>query len=468
MFRRRHRIVTLATRAVFAAALGIDLGAAPDARAQGTIRGVVTDSLLSRAPLAGATVVAQGARTRATTDRLGRFVLRDVPAGAHAITFLHPLLDSLDATAPVQMVLVRDRETSIVALGMPSANSLSRANCGEPLEMAAALVFGVVRDAERGEPLAGALVRANWFEWRISSDVSPEAKRVESDTTDADGRYVLCGVPNDIAVTLVASAHGQMTGELALDLDHLDIGRRDLLLSRDDTAARIPPPASSGDAGRWVRPRGSAAVEVTVLDPYGKAVPDARVGIRGTEFVGTTGRDGRVRLMGLPSGTQVLVVRRPGNIPITRLVPLRNAPDNRFTVQLGASTTVLPAVSVVRPRPNRTETMIRQRRSSAMGRIYDAAALARAANPEHFWRTVPGVTLKNDGAYVKPWLTNSVGKECEPVVWIDGAVSRYSTGWEIQEYLRNARQLEVYARAEQRPVEFITSEDCGALVIWTK
>src|SRR5262245_49797945 len=124
--------------------------------AQGTIRGVVTDSLLQRAPLQGATVVLQGAPQTAVTDRLGRFTLRDVPAGTYAIGFFHPSLDSLEASAPLKRVEVKDHESIEVHLGMPSANALSQVLCGKGLEPSSAVVFGIVRDAEGAAPLPGA------------------------------------------------------------------------------------------------------------------------------------------------------------------------------------------------------------------------------------------------------------------------------------------------------------------------
>ena len=87
---------------------------------------------------------------------------------------------------------------------------------------------------------------------------SDARQRVETDTSSADGRYVLCGVPNDITLTLTATHGERMTGDLTLALDRIDLGRRDLMVSQSDTAARIPPPVASGDTVPWQRPAGSA------------------------------------------------------------------------------------------------------------------------------------------------------------------------------------------------------------------
>ena len=78
------------------------LALANPAAAQGTIRGVVHDSLFGGAPLGGATIVLRGAPNTAVTDRMGRFVIRDVPAGTYQVGFFHPLLDSLEVSAPMR------------------------------------------------------------------------------------------------------------------------------------------------------------------------------------------------------------------------------------------------------------------------------------------------------------------------------------------------------------------------------
>ncbi len=70
------------------------LAAAP-LRAQGTIRGVLFDSLRTRAGIPGVEVVLLGAGRRATTDGRGRFEFLDVPVGAAEVAWGSPSLDSL-------------------------------------------------------------------------------------------------------------------------------------------------------------------------------------------------------------------------------------------------------------------------------------------------------------------------------------------------------------------------------------
>jgi hypothetical protein len=435
--------------------------------AQGTIRGVVNDSLLSAAPLAGATVILQGAPNTAVTDRFGRFVMRGVPAGKYAIGFFHPVLDSLEASAPLGRVDVREGETSVVTLGMPSANALSLALCGRELEQSSSVVFGVVRDAERGEPLRGAVVRAHWYQMALMAGVTRETRRVESDTANADGRYVICGVPNDISLTLSSSVEEQATGDLTLSLDHFAIGRRDLMVSRSDTAARVPPPVASDDTIPRRRPPGSAHLRLLVTNAQGRPVEGATVGVRETSASSTTDAAGRARLTGVPAGSQTLMVRKPGSEPVTRIVALRPGTDNELTVEIGRSITLLPTVAVTGQRRSQLETDIVRRRMLGYGKFFNAKQLEGSTRGLAFWAMIPGVTLSIDGMDVLPLLRNSLGNACQPNVWVDGALQNSVVAWELRTYLIGARWMEVYPSSANRPPEFTSSGDCGALVIWT-
>ena len=435
--------------------------------AQGTIRGVVTDSLLTRAPLQGATVILQGAPNTAVTDRLGRFVMRDVPAGTYTIGFFHPILDSLEATAPVKRVEVRDDATAIVALGMPTANTLSVALCGNDLEAASAVVFGIVRDAERGEPLPGAVVRANWYQVNLVAGVARETQRFAADTARVDGRYVLCSVPNDIALTLSGGIDGQVTGDLHLALDHLGIGRRDVMVSRTDTASRPLPLPAAGDSVTPLPPPGSARLRVRVTDQRDRPVAGATVGVRGTRVNGRTDADGTVRLAGIPAGSQTLLIRKPGAEPVTLVVALRANAENTLSAEIGRTIVLLPAVAVTGQRMSQIDRDIAVRLRLYGGKSFDERALAPAASGNlGFWTQIGGVRVLADGFDAQPYMQNSQMLPCRPNLWYNGARIGTWTAWELRTLLIGAKRMEVYPRPSNVPPQFTSTDDCGAIVIW--
>jgi hypothetical protein len=156
-------------------AAGAVIGVA-HARAQGSgggvVRGTVFDSL-SRRPLAGAAVslVASsgplGVVKSAVSDAAGRYEIRNVPAGAYLIGFLHPLLDSIGLEAPTRRVVLPldDRGSPIqMDLAVPSARTIRDAICKESLSPSdsAGVLIGHLSNATSGEPVDSGKVIAQW------------------------------------------------------------------------------------------------------------------------------------------------------------------------------------------------------------------------------------------------------------------------------------------------------------------
>jgi hypothetical protein len=189
--------------------------------------------------------------------------------------------------------------------------------------------------------------------------------------------------------------------------------------------------------------------------------------VRETSANTTTDAAGRARLAGIPAGSQTLIVRKPGSEPVTRVVALRPAIDNEITVEIGRSITMLPTVAVTGQRRSQFEADITRRQMLGYGKIFNAKQLEGATRGLAFWAMIPGVTLGIDGMDVLPLLRNSLGNACQPNVWVDGALQNSVVAWELRTYLIGARWLEVYPSSANRPPEFTSSGDCGALVIWT-
>src|SRR5881398_1584332 len=119
-----------AVRPTLIIACGSFVVAAP-AGAQGTalLRGVVYDSLISAAPLAGAEVWIEGTNRMARTDPTGRFELVVPAAGRYTLTFDDPVLDSIGLSASPVVVEVAAGGTARVALGTPGPSAAHRALC---------------------------------------------------------------------------------------------------------------------------------------------------------------------------------------------------------------------------------------------------------------------------------------------------------------------------------------------------
>lgn len=118
--------------------------------AQVNVSGVVFDSLITKAPLAGAQVVLEGIEGASTTDRRGRFSISGVAPGRYAATFFHPRLDSMSMSAPVIVLDVGERPITGVRLATPSFATTSRALCGAEIDTTTSILQARIRDAEAG------------------------------------------------------------------------------------------------------------------------------------------------------------------------------------------------------------------------------------------------------------------------------------------------------------------------------
>ncbi|MBC7789112.1 MAG: carboxypeptidase regulatory-like domain-containing protein [Anaerolineae bacterium] len=168
---------------------------APDA----IIEGVVFDST-SGAPLAGAKVSASGSSRTALTSSDGRFEIDSLAAGPVSLTFTHPRIDSLGMTVAKKELALRHGERLVAELSVPSSVALMAAECGEGTVSVAAgagMIRGQVQDASNDEPLANAIITAQWLR-----QAGGKERDNASATSDASGRYAICGIPPNTRVVV--------------------------------------------------------------------------------------------------------------------------------------------------------------------------------------------------------------------------------------------------------------------------
>jgi hypothetical protein len=435
------------------------------ASAQGRVAGSVHDSLFAKAPLAGARVILQGVTQDAISDRRGRFELRGVPAGTHTVTFFHPSLDSLGLSAPTYTVIVPEGGSADVRLAVPSFASVSNFLCGAPLDTTMSILLGRAHAAEDGRPIEGAEARAEWFELSLApGEGLRRADRVARAVSNANGEFTLCGVPNDIELTVVVEQGTQQTGPIDLAPGARPIALLDASLSLTDPAAR----ATRDEEGP--APEGLGRLTVTVLDEGGRPVRNAVVGVRGSPANGTTSADGRVLLRGVPSGTQSVVVRAIGRAPVTRQVAVVPGRDTPVAVRLSQAAALLPEIKVSGLRVDPIRAAFERRKRGGNGTFLEPEELAKRGGGSAALATVPGIWMQQDprlGGPAMPRIRAGDGSTCTPDFIVDGMVRVRMEAWELNSILRAAHRVEVYTRRMLVPSEFAALSGCGAIVIWT-
>lgn len=428
---------------------GLFFAAGGQVNAQGTIRGVLVDSLRSGAPLARAEVVLVGTGRREVTDRQGRFTFRDVPEGRHAVAYWATWLDSAALPAIEASATVTAREEAAVTLHTPSRAVWLAALCDRPAAPGETVLHGDVRGTD-GVPLAGVRVEARWMETRIGAGVLERADRAAEVRSDSAGRYVLCGLPESTSIGLGFALPGDsLVSALGAALGNA-VQRRDFLADPQGGSVRI--------RGRVLGARGAAVAGASVaVDGIGAESGGVR-----------TGQDGRFSLIAAARSAQLLA-RAVGLVPASvDIEPYEEAID-LGDIRLEPVPPMLAAMMVSGRRVTREEMEFEERRLVGMGGFVTEETLKRApvitpsfvASFVSIARTVPG-----------PYGKRAIGLwkgagPCAPLFFIDGYPHGRLDALDQELYIKHAKRVEVY-RAAFAPARFADFGDCGSVVIWTR
>ncbi len=442
--------------------------------AQGRVRGVLIDSLLTGKPLSGATVIVVGTTISRETDTRGRFQLDSVPVGKQLLTFFHSTLDSIGIGASMVEVDVVDDAEANVTLRTPSGAALKAQLCPVSADTTTGLVIGKVRNVDTNEGLAGATVNTAWMELRWDRGPKPVAYR-ESTNALANGAYVLCGVPLDVPVFVRAALGDQASGPVEIFGDRRAVTFHNLAISMTDSTARISVDSliEAMPLATRQRPPGTATLVGKVVEKGGRPISGARVMLHLGGAAVETDASGAFRLTSLPAGSQAIDIRAIGFTPARRSVDLVSG-ANEVALELDRRATPLPTVTVLgRARLERTGFFQRARQGhgkylteqqiNRMGGAMAIDVLWRAPGlvPQFFrsqGRSIRGVVMRQSGPGV-----------CVPNLFIDGVT--FPGAWDQLVNLMHKTEIvavEVYTSTISMPMQFYRANGCGSVVVWTR
>jgi hypothetical protein len=430
-----------------------------------TIRGTVYDSLL-RSPLVGAHVWLLGSSRITETDGQGRYAFDSVPAGRQVISFSRPDLDSIGLSDFAKGITLLPGQAAIVPLVVPSRDAFWRAACGTARTRDRAdsgLIFGTVRDAESRQRLAGAAVTLTWL------TVAHEHSRTwvidyqnRTETTDSLGSYYACGVPVEYLLTARARAGRHASGSAEVLVDIRGVVRRDLMLSREEVA-------EGGDSVGAPR-RGLATLIGTARGERGGVLPGSYASLDGVDSAVMADDRGRFVLRNLPSGTQMLMVRRVGYFAARQVVDLRNRDTTRTDVAM-TEATVLDTIRVTAsPALQPVIEEIDERRQTGFGYLMTTSELRGRTSMRSVFQGFPSLEVRG-GAYnfslvVPKYSSIMTGGGCVPDVYIDGFPGD-------AEQLANMRPqelmaVEIYPRPNPALYKYMHLNTCAVVLVWTK
>lgn len=456
-----------------------------------TVTGTLFDSVAG-APLRGATArfaaltdTASAGADSARTDAAGRYSL-DVERGRYLATFTHPFLDSL-GLEPLRRTVDLSTGAPRVDFTLPSGRTLAQLVCRATASAGAAdssaLLMGHVRDAVRGEPLAGATVVASWLDVADLSSLQPREREVRAETTE-QGWFAVCGVPADQTVLLRASNGADSSGYVRLTSDGAPL--RHIPIRVGAALARREVVDSLGRARTQLV--GPARLMGTVRDSLGRVVSGARASLWGTAIEATASSRGLFTLDSLPTGTYTLEVRAIGYEPVQRVVQLSAAQPVVADVRLTKGILSLPTVAVqARMSGNlRLRGFLERMRDAEVGHNHgymitqEEIEKRSPAYITNMFDNVPGIyvnrhPLMPNMSIIRGPTRDLSGQRCKMTIYLDGQRVLPTLGGDepdpidVLVNVTSVVGMEVYPYASMAPPQYQSlNGGCGVILIWTK
>jgi hypothetical protein len=461
--------------ALFAELVCIASPLAAQSAGTGRLEGTITDSVHAR-PLASASVLAirvdtqPSASAGATTDARGRYRLDSLPAGRYIVEFASAFLDSLEIIVPPREVTIVAGQMARADFALPSGRTLRAAACpGLTLPPETGAVVGRVVDADTDEPLVGATIAAAWYELSVDRTTLQPSNVQKSGAvpTDSLGRYRLCGVPTDSWLVVQVQHRGRAGSEVNVMVpDSAGVFMRHLSLSTASSYPIATSPAASADTGAASFLSGTASISGVVRGVGGLPLAEAQVRVLGAQTAAVSDGRGRYALGDLPSGTQVLEVRRLGYLLAKQPVDLRAGRPVAQEVRLQRIVT-LDSMRVLAQR-SRYREFEEHRKRGGFGTFLAAEDIERRhpfQASDLFWY-LPGFKVTGFGLDAKVvsarGMSSLMGGQCVVNVVIDGMQNQ-----DINLiHPSTIGAMEVYREGQPAPVQYRGS--CGVIVIWSK
>lgn len=432
----------------------------------GSIMGAVVDSLHDAMLVrAGVSVVGLVGRHALTTAG-GLFRIDSIPPGRYVLELTHPVLDSLGIRVRSDTVVVNEGRIQTIELAVPSAKTVTSAVCSAAkLRFGPGVILGRVMDADTNAPATGAEVSVAWTETEVSSTVGiRSAPRVRKAIVAADGTYRICGVPAAFTGSLQAIRGVAKTAEVPIQALDQGLSVRVLYMPPAVLAAGDSVPVGT------VRAVGRAVITGSVTNVGGVVVSGARVSVQGSASSTSTGPDGKFTLTGVMPGTQSVLVRRVGYLPVELPLDVTSRKTNQITVRLGAYTPILSSVDVKAKSDPLEATGFERRRKMGMGKYMDLEAIQKAqpTYTSDILRRIPGLYISGSGSSTRVATTRSNG--CVGFL-IDNNTVASNAGQSIDEIVgeQDVVAVEFYQPVDV-PMELTSGSNngCALLVIWTK
>lgn len=218
-----------------------------------------------------------------------------------------------------------------------------------------------------------------------------------------------------------------------------------------------------------------------VTDTGQTPVADARISLVSTRLAVLSGADGRFLISGVPSGVQILDVRKLGFRTIMSPVEIAAAETLHVEVVLASDPVALEALEVTAQPPPPALLLGFHERRARGGGVFFTRGEIEELQPRMFTdllRKVPGVRLQAvrgpSGSSFMAVAGRAMGspgaRPCPMLYYVDGIPFPVTGDVGINSLIQpeDVAAVEVYSGTSRVPAQFHSANaHCGVIVIWT-
>ncbi|MDP1858069.1 MAG: carboxypeptidase-like regulatory domain-containing protein, partial [Gemmatimonadaceae bacterium] len=413
-----------------------------------------------------------GGRPRTVvTDEFGRFRFTGLAPGRLLVGFFHETLTVLGLEEPTRSIEVGGDTIATVDLFIPSSTTIRLLRCGASLhESSAGMMVGYVHDAKQHTAVRDAAVRLSWRALALDAGNYRTVNEVVTATIEADGSYLACHVPVDVALGLLVTAPGYRTieGSVAL-VSAKGVARMDIALVDSALAS-----GTGVIRGRVTRESGNrVASGVARIAALGREVPI---------------RDGNFVLGDLPVGSWVLESRVIGTQSQMSLLTASEHTSAPAEINVGEALQTLEAVTILGVRDANTRRLedILRRKRLGMGTVFlpDSPALKSATFTSDVMKEARGFIYQGPNRILgRVSLSSRGGGRCANIaVFVDDMLQPYGfEGLDAVAPPSDVLAIETYPDIVLAPVQYRIAKTaipargaqsrevyCAVVLIWTK
>jgi len=207
----------------------------------------------------------------------------------------------------------------------------------------------------------------------------------------------------------------------------------------------------------------TGSIDGVVSDTSLAPLADATITIVGTDIRVVTGANGRFRLVAVPAGQYMLLVRHIGFEATTSKITVADADTLRVSFALEAAVASLDPVKVRAQSVSPKLAEFYERKKAGQGQFMtqDEIEKQNPVRTTDLLRRFLGMSVNETGA-------KSLRSPCTITALVDG-VTRYKSFAELP-VPKEIAAIEFYAGPSEVPLQYksITTAWCGLILIWTR